>query len=133
MNHLVDTVKDKYLTWRTGKDKTTRDWEKWRDENIVYNAHDVQNYYRNFKHIIQVDPKKFWNYSDPFGWVPVDDFLKYEYPQKQLGDNAVANWFRGEWGMWDKRFHIDDCFGTDHVFVATNNDEDAVMIALIYS
>lgn len=130
---MIERLKERWLTWRTGKDKITRDWEKWRDENIVYAANDVQNYYMHFKHIIEVDPRKFWNHNEPFGWVPVTDFRQYEYPAKPLGDNAVGNWFRGYWDQWDRRFHICEMSGTDYVFVATNNDEDAIMIALKYS
>jgi hypothetical protein len=86
-----------------------------------------------FKHVVEVDPEKFYNYDDPSGWVPVEDFIKYEYPQRQLGEHAVGSWFRGYWDQWDNKFHICDMSGLDHVFVATNNDEDAVMIALKYS
>ncbi len=130
---MITEIKEIWLTWRTGKDKVTRDWEKWRQENIVYSANTVQNYFMNFKHIIEVDSSKFWDYAEPFGWVPVEDFNQYAYPAKSLGDNAVGNWFRGYWNEWDNRFHICDMSGTDYVFVATNNDEDAVMISLKYS
>jgi hypothetical protein len=127
---VLEKLKDKWLTWRTGKDKAQRDWEKWREENIVLAAHDVQNYFMNFKHIIEVNPAKIWNHAEPFGWVTCEEFKQYEFPAKPLGSNAVANWFRGDWDQWSNRFRIDDCFGKDHVFVATNSGEDAVMIAL---
>jgi hypothetical protein len=130
---IIDNIIDWWLTWTTGKDKVRRDWEKWSDENIVHRANTLQNYYTNFKHIIEVDPKKFWDFSEPFAWCVVEDFMQYEYPQRQLGDNAVGNWFRGYWDQWDGRFHITDLAGSDRVFVATNNDEDALMIALKYS
>jgi hypothetical protein len=130
---FFEYIKDKWLTLYTGKDKITRDWEKWSEENIVRRADTLQNYFVNFKHIIEVDPQKFWDFAEPFGWCVVEDFRQYEYPQRQLGDNAVGNWFRGYWNQWDSRFHLTDLAGSDRVFVATNNDEDALMIALKYS
>jgi hypothetical protein len=133
MIKLFENIKERIITLYTGKDKVRRDWEKWSNENIVHRANTLQNYYINFKHIIEVDPQKFWDFDEPFGWCVVEDFMQYEFPQRQLGDNAVGNWFRGYWDQWDGRFHITDLSGTDRVFVATNNDEDAVMIALKYS
>lgn len=128
-----EEIKNIYLTWKTGKTKIQRDWEAWRDVTIIHNAHTIENYYANFKHIIELDPAKVWNQYEPFGWVPVAEFRQYEYPNRPLGANAVVNWFRGARNQWDGRFHIDECFGSDHVFAATNNEQDAIMIAFLFS
>ena len=74
LTHRRETLKDKYLTWRTSKDKITRDWEKWIDATIVRRATTVENYYTNFRYIVQLDPNKVWDMSNPFGWVPVKEF-----------------------------------------------------------
>ena len=128
-----ETVKDRYFTWRTGRSKTEREWHAWYKITIVQAAHTVENYFMNFKYIIEVDPNRVWNQYEPFGWVPVEDFKQYEFPQRALGNNAVISWFRGYRDQWDSRFHINEMAGYDCTFVATNNEQDAIMIALKYA
>ncbi len=129
---LIETLKERYLTWRTGKDKQVRTWEKWRDETIVFRASTVENMFMNFKHIIEVDPEKMMEMWHPFGWHTTDDFKRFEYPTRELGDNTVWYWCRCSKNRWDGRWHFDEIGGVDHMFVATNNDKDAMMIALKY-
>ncbi len=129
---IIEQIKDWYLTWRTGKDKQLRDWEKWRDETIVVRASTVENMFMNFKHIIEVDPDKIFDLDEPFGWYTKDDFDQYLYPTRKLGDNTVWNWCRCTKNQWDGKLHFDEIGGRDRLFVATNNDQDAIMIALKY-
>lgn len=129
MGKLKDYIIDRYLTWRTGKDKNQRDWEAWYEVNVVYRANTIENMFMNFKHIIEVSPDKF----DPFAWVPCEDAKQYLHPQRELGNNAVWRFERVRKDQWDNRWHIDELGGGDHVFVATNNDRDAIMIALKYA
>ena len=133
LTSLLEILKDKYLTWRTGKNKTQRMWEEWVDKTIVRRAHTVENYYANFKYIIRVNPNLIWNMYEPFGWVTVKEFKQYEYPIKELGDNAVVNWFRVEYNQWSNMYDINEMYGYDMTFVATNNEQDALMITLKYA
>jgi len=127
-----EKVTDRYLTWRTGKDKQQRDWEAWVKVTVVSRANTVENMFMNFKHIIPVSTDIF-DLDEPFGWSPSDDFDQYLYPQRPLGENTVWYFARGYKCPWDKRFHINDMRAEeDQVFVATNNDRDAIMIALKY-
>lgn len=129
----VAAIKDKWLTWRTGKDKQQRDWESWRDKNVVSRASTIENMFMNFKHIVPVTTDIF-DLDEPFGWCPCQDFKQYLYPQRELGNNAVFYFARGYRDQWDGKFHINDMRSEqDQVFVATNNDRDAFMIALKYS
>lgn len=131
---LKDWAIDKYLTWRTGRTAVERAWDKWQDETIVFRAGTVENVFMNFKHIVEVSPDRIFDMSAPFGWVTVKDFhRKFEYPNRQLGDNAIWMWFRCEKDQWDGRYHINELSGEDRVFVATNNEQDAIMIALRYA
>lgn len=87
----------------------------------------------NFKHIIPVTTNIF-DLDEPFGWCPCDDFKQYLYPIRSLGDCAVYCFARGYRDKWDNRFHLNDLLHEqDQVFVATNNKNDAIMIALKYS
>ncbi len=130
---MIEWIKDRYLTWKTGYNKRDRIARKWFVETIVYYAGTVENKYMNFKHIIPVSTCIF-NENEPFGWVPCNDFKQYMWPKRALGDNTVWSFERGYWNKWDGRFHICDLSAElDQVFVATNNEQDAIMIALKYS
>lgn len=130
---MIEYIKDKWLTWRTGLDKETRDYQKWAYETIAYRASTIENMFMNFKYILPVSDMIF-NHAEPFGWVPCRDFQQYMYPARDLDNCTVYCFARGSRNQWDGRFHFDDCFGEqDQVFIATNNDEDAIMIALKYS
>jgi hypothetical protein len=129
---MIELIKDKWLTWRTGKDKQQREWEAWYEINVIYGASTIPNMFRNFKHIIVVNPDKFFQF-DPFAWVPCEDAKQYLHPQRELGNNAVWRFERVIWDQWDQSWHINSLGDEDKVFVATNNDADAIMIALKYS
>lgn len=129
---MIESIKERYLTWRTGKDKKQRDWEAWYEANVVYRAHDITNMLKNFKHVIDVDWNKFI-VDGGLCWVPRPDARQYFWPHRPLGENCVWIMERVSWNPWDRRWHLDEITGEDKVFVATNSDEDAVMIKLKWS
>lgn len=130
---VIEYLKDKYLTWRTGKDKTQREWESWYESNVNYRATRINDMFKNFKHIIIVDTDKFVDHAEPFAWVPNKDARQYFWPQRPLGENCVWRFERvincpaTAW-QWE----INELGGEDKIFVATNNERDAMMIALKY-
>jgi hypothetical protein len=130
---VIDWIVDKYLTWRTGKDQKQRTWETWYAANVNLRAGYINSMFENFKHIIVVDCEKFFDLSEPFGWVPQEDVEQYCYPNRELGDCIVWKFERVIWDQWDQSWHISTLGDEDMVFVATNNDADAMMIALRYS
>lgn len=132
MGKLKDYIVDRYLSWRTGKSKEQREWEAWYEINVVYRAQTIENMFMNFKHVIIVNPAQFM-IEDPFAWSPCEDAQQYFWPQRELGNNAVWRFERVRLDRWDNRWHIDEMGGEDKVFVATNNDRDAIMIALKYA
>ncbi len=130
---MIEYIVDKWLTWRTGLDKQTRVWLKWEEENIVHRASTIENMFMNFKYILPVTTQIF-NHVEPFGWHPTKEFREYMYPNRELGDNTVYYFARGYRDQWDGKFHLNDLrHEQDQVFVATNNEKDAFMIALKYS
>jgi hypothetical protein len=129
---MIERIVDRYLTWRTGQDKPTRDFRNWYDGTVVSRAGTIENMFMHFRYIIPVSTQKF-NTNEPCGWVPCEDFKQYLYPNRVLGDNTVYTFARGYRDSWDGRFHLSDLqYEQDQVFVATNNEKDAVMIALKY-
>lgn len=129
---IIDWIIDRYLTWRTGKDRDQREWEAWYEVNVNYRATTIPDMFKNFKHVMIVDQDKFMQF-DPFTWVPCEDAKQYMHPRRKLGDNAVWRFERVYWDNWDECWHINTMGDADLVFVATNNDRDAMMLALKYS
>lgn len=133
MESLKEYISDKYLTWRTGKDKAQRDWEAWYERNVVYRASTIENMFMHFEHIIEVDWRKFITDGGMGCWVPVEGARQYFHPQRELGNNAVWRIERVRKDQWDNRWHVNELCGEDRIFVATNNEQDALMIALKYA
>ena len=130
---MFEWIKDKWLTWRTGKDKEERAWQAWYEVNVVYRASTIPNMFMHFEYVMEVNWKSFFDYAEPFAWVPTEDAKQYFYPARELGDNAVWRIERVIWDKWGQRWYINELGGEDKVFVATNNSKDAMMMALKYS
>lgn len=131
---LVDWATDKYLTWKTGKNKAQREWEAWYDQNVNYRSVRIKDMFGKFKHIIVVDSEKFMSPYEPFAWVPCKDAQQYFWPARPLGENAVWRFERVincPATAWE--WEVNELGGADTVFVATNSDEDALMLSLKYS
>lgn len=126
---MHEWIKDKYLTWRTGKDKSQRAYEAWYYTTVNSRASTVEEVYKNFKYLIQVDERKFLVHH--MFTEPRDDMSQYRCPQRELGDNMLWTILRGE-EMPNGKFHITDFGVEDRVYIATNNSEDAMMLALKY-
>jgi hypothetical protein len=134
MGKLKEYIVDRWLTWRTGKTKEERNWHDWYDANVNYGATRIKDMFRNFKHIIIVDTHKFMDPAEPFAWVPCADARQYFWPARPLGENCVWRFERvmnAPSTAWE--WHINELGGEDKVFVATNSDTDAMMIALKYA
>lgn len=130
---MIEFIVDRWLTWRTGLKKSDREFHKWFEETVVKNASTIENMFMNFKFIIPVSTQIF-DHNEPFGWVSNKDFQQYLYPNRAIGDCAVYYFARGYRDRWDGRFYINDIScDQDQVFVATNNERDAIMIALRWS
>ena len=127
-------IKDWYLTKKTGKDKVQRDWEAWYDANVNYRATRIKDMFKNFKHIIIVNPNKFTDPHEPFAWVPCSSARQYFWPQRPVETTCVWRFERViNYPSTNNEWHVNEFGGEDHIFVATNSDEDATMIALLYS
>lgn len=133
MVRIKDYIVDKWLTWRTGKPRAEREWIEWYEENVVYRASTIPNMFMHFKHIIVVDANKFFDLCEPFAYVPCADARQYFWPQRELGNNAVWRFERVIWNQWQNQWDINGMGDRDKVFVATNDDRDAMMIALKYA
>lgn len=129
---MLDYIKDKWLTWTTGLNKQDREYKKWVEETVVQNASTIENMFMNFKFILPVSTQIF-DHNHPFGWVPNEEFRQYMYPNREPSDSAVYYFARGYRYRPDGEFRLNEMSGDDQVFVATNNEQDAIMIALKWS
>ena len=129
---IIETINDKYLTWRTGFDKEQREFQAWCEDNIHAHAGSIRARIHGFKHIVEVDWHKIYGDCPMLGWYVRKEFKnEYSFRNRKLGDHAMVTSMRGEYDK-EKIFEANELFGGDHVFVGTNNDEDAIMIALKY-
>ena len=132
--NLKERIVDWYLTRKTGKTKSERDYITWYEQNVNIRSTRIKDMFGNFKHIVIVDPNKFFNLEEPFGWVVCEDVKQYFWPHKPLTEAAVWRFERvinAPSTAWE--WHVNEIGGEDKVFVATNNDEDAFMLKLAYS
>jgi hypothetical protein len=118
---------DRYLTWRTGLPRAEREWRTWRGQNVNIRANSVEDMFRNFKYVIRVDPDKFF---DPLSWKPNVDAQEFFFPARTIKDCCVWEFARIRQDTRANRTVIDDCFGEDACFVATNSSMDATIITL---
>lgn len=77
---IVDRLKDRWLTWVTGKTRERREWEAWQQATINQRAETIQGMFKNFQHVIEVDPEKFL-VDHAIVWVP--------HPGLKLSTGAV--------------------------------------------
>ena len=109
----------------------------WNKEHIDRHAGNVKDALFGFDHIIEVSWRKIFTadyqhtHTNP-PWKLVDEFVnEYTYPFRELGEHCVIVEMRG---VYDKRkIFVRNEFGGDNVYIGTNNEADAVMIALKYS
>ena len=110
---MIEWIKDKWLTWRTGKDRATREWEAWYEANVVYRASNIPNMFMHFKYVIVVNPNKFFDLCEPFDYVPCDEARQYFWPARDLGNNAVWRFERVMWNQWQQQCEIFQFGGRD--------------------
>lgn len=130
---MIEWLKDKWLTWRTGKTREEREWDTWYNENVNWISPSIKLMFEKFKHVIVVDTNKFVDHSEPFTWVPNSDAKQYFWPQRILGENCVWRFERVYWNEWEQDWKVNGIGSADLIFVATNSDEDATMIALKFT
>lgn len=127
---MWENLKDRYLTWRTGKPRQVREFRAWADVAVNLRATTAQDMFKNFRYVFTVDYNKF--FFDAGMFLELDSGTKpYMFPQRELGDNLVYANLRGE-EYESGEFYITDFGNEDRVYVATNNSKDAVMVALLY-
>lgn len=133
---LYSTVKEKIVDWwltkRTGRNSEQRMCDKWLDENINYNANTIHEYFQNFEYVINVNAEKAFILDHPFGMPPRPEMAKYIYPNRPLDDSTLYKWCCGT-EKEDGTFLLSSLRGYERVYVATNNKDDAMMIALRFS
>jgi hypothetical protein len=130
---MIEWIREWYLTRKTGKTKEEREWIAWYEQNVNYRATRIKDMFKNFEHVVIVDLNKFVDHAEPFAWVPCADARQYFWPARPLGENAVWRFERVincPATSWE--WEVNELGGEDKIFVATNNQQDAMMIALKY-
>jgi len=110
---------------------------EWDAEHVDRNAGNVREALFGFDYIIEVRWRNIFvaDYEHDAihpPWRVRKEFKEeYTYPFRELGEHSVILEMRG---LYDERnIFVRNEFGTDGVFVGTNNKIDAMMITLTYS
>jgi len=130
---MKEWIVDKWLTWRTGKTRDEREWDAWYNENVNWLSPTISSMFEKFKHVIVVDADKFMDPREPFTWVPNKEANEYFWPVRKLGENCVWRFERVYWHIGAQDWVVNGMGDRDSIFVATNNDQDAIMITLKYT
>lgn len=129
---MREWIVDKWLTWRTGKNKAQREWDAWYNKNVNWLSPRISTMFEKFKYVIVVDSAKFMDHREPFTWIPNEEAREYFWPKRPLGENCVWRVERViPYGEND--YYVNGIGDRDLIFVATNSDEDATILALKYS
>ena len=106
---------------------------KWNEENLRLHAGCIKDIFHGYKHIVEVNYSKvFENYREMNGTRVYESFqVQFKYPHRELGDHTHLMLMRGRYTHDDDIFARDE-FGIDALFAGTNNDYDAMMLALKY-
>ena len=130
---LLEQIKDWYYFKKTGYTRAEREYLVWYEVTVDWRATRVRDIFHNFQHVVVVDPDKFFDY-DPLLLAPKKEAQQYFWPHRTLEETCVWRWERvvktpGTGNKWA----VDELSGGDTLFVATNSEQDAVMIALKWS
>lgn len=107
------------------------DYASWRSHIVNQSAASVEDYFEHFDYVLEVDPRKILDIRTNY---PKVAFAEYEYPNRTRTDAALIRIFRvTPKSKVDGKHYFDEIWGKDTVFVATNNEQDAVMIALRFT
>ena len=127
--NIIDDLKDRWITRRTGRNRQQREYDAWYEYNVNSRVSTINEMFKNFEYVIEVDPDKFL-VDDAISWVPHPDARQYFWPERALGNNCVWTCRRVFWDQWTQSWYINNFTGDDRVFVATNSGEDATMLTL---
>jgi len=134
----ISGIKTKFLNWlfvkRHGCNREEYAIREWNKTHINTLANNISDYYYGFEYIVEVNPWKVLNDHPILGYSLKPEIREqYCYPIRKLGDHMVYDLARG--GRFMEKagttFEFND-FGYDTVFIATNNKDDAIIIALKY-
>lgn len=107
-----------YLKW----------FREWHEITVYMRASTVNQKYQKFKYVFELNTATIFTQHYPF--TLVGELYEMTYPHRSLGDNLVWSVERGIHANSD--FYLNDIGGGDSVFAATNNENDALIIALKY-
>lgn len=123
-------IKQQYLGYTTGRTKAQQEWDAWHQASVDFRATHVEDVFHKFKHVIRVDPHKFLQ-SDT--WDIDRGAKQYFWPACALNESCVWAWLRCSPSRHNSdKWEIDELGGTDMMFVATNNEYDALTLSLKY-
>jgi len=130
--NIFSRIKERYMDWRYPATKYERRFRVWIEDKINYRGRTPKEYFRDFKYVIRVDYDKVYSGAyDIFGYAMCQDFKTYLHPTRSLEEGPCVPLI--ERGLWNDRtgeFEFNGLGGGDEMFVATNSEDDVIMLSL---
>lgn len=134
LKHQQNRIVDWWLTKRTGLNRKRRYRKKWINENIGYRSSSVKEHFCKFEYIFEVDPDKFFDPYEPFGFVPVcKEYCWPNLPSGKCIEYVFNRGFRSYCPItkeWD--FMFNGLGDEDKVYVACNDPLLAAELRIKY-
>lgn len=131
--NIFSRIKERYMDWRYPTTKHQRRLEAWLRPRIFYPGRTPKEYFCGFKFVVRVNYDSVYSgpYDGMFGRSMCQDFKAYLYPTRSFEEGpCIALIDRGLWNKYTGEFEFNGLGGDDEMFVATNNEDDVIMLAL---
>jgi hypothetical protein len=130
--HTVATLALKLRRWQQQREqqRAQKQRQQWLNTHINHRAHTVRACYAYYRHVIPVDYRAT-HIPDFMTWVLASELRDMSWPARSSEDAIMVVGRRVV--QIDNDWRIDDWAGYDQAFVMTNNDQEAMWIALKYS
>jgi len=134
--NLLGLIKDKWVqcSFANTSIQDQQVEKEWNKQNISQGASTIKDMLHGFKYIIELDHLKVYSeHHGMHGWlVPAAFREEFFYPHRELGDHTVITMMRGSYTNNAKIFEHNEFGDKDAVFAGTNNENDALLLALRY-
>lgn len=116
----------------TGRERVLR---RWVVNHADRDAKTARWLLKSFKHVIEVNPAKFFAFEENGVLVPVEIWNEFSFPHRRLEDSCMFALLNCSWENGDLKLSVEDQRRgkNTHLFVATNSDDDALLLSLLFS
>lgn len=124
---MINCIIDWYRDWKQSRDFYR--FVKWKHSVIKHHCHSIADKYSHFAYLIPVDYTKFFK---KHGIDLNDRALPYFWPARSIATTCVWGIDRVSWDPVIAGVVQSPLWGEDKIYVACNDPNDALMIAMLF-